>query len=33
MASFDDRGFVRCSRQLNLAPRVFVPAGSSSCWG
>ncbi len=28
MASFDDRGFVRRSRQLNLAPRVFVPAGS-----
>ncbi|PZV21197.1 MAG: nucleotide-binding protein [Cyanobium sp.] len=27
MASFDDRGFVRRSRQLNLAPRVFVPAG------
>jgi predicted nucleic-acid-binding protein len=28
MASFDDRRFVRRSRQLNLAPRVFVPAGS-----
>ena len=28
MASFDDRGFVRRSRQLNLAPRLFVPAGS-----
>lgn len=28
MASFDDRGFVRCSRQPNLAPRVFLPAGS-----
>jgi len=28
MASFDDRGFVRRARQLNLAPRVFVPTGS-----
>ena len=28
MASFDDRGFVRHIRQLNLAPRLFVPAGS-----
>jgi predicted nucleic-acid-binding protein len=28
MASFDDRGFVRRIRQLNLAPRLFVPAGS-----
>jgi len=28
MASFDDRGFVRRSRQLNLAPRLFVLAGS-----
>ena len=28
MASFDDRGFVRRTRQLNLAPRLFVPAGS-----
>ncbi len=28
MASFDDRGFVRRIRQLNLSPRLFVPAGS-----
>jgi hypothetical protein len=28
MASFDDRGFLRRSRQLNLAPRLFVPAGT-----
>jgi len=28
MASFDDRGFGRRIRQLNLAPRLFVPAGS-----
>ncbi|WP_094556622.1 hypothetical protein [Synechococcus sp. 1G10] len=28
MASFDDRGFDRRSRQLNLAPRLLVPAGS-----
>ena len=27
IASFDDRGFVRRSHKLNLAPRVFVPAG------
>ena len=28
MASFDDRGFGRRSRQLNLAPRLFMPAGT-----
>lgn len=28
MASFDVRGFVRRIRQLNLAPRLFVPAGT-----
>lgn len=28
MVSIDDRGFVRRSRQLNLAPRLFVPAGT-----
>jgi predicted nucleic-acid-binding protein len=28
MATFDDRGLVRRIRQLNLAPRVFVPGGS-----
>jgi predicted nucleic-acid-binding protein len=28
MVSVDERGFVRRSRQLNLAPRLFVPAGS-----
>jgi hypothetical protein len=28
MASFDDHGFVRRIRQLNLAPRLFVPAAS-----
>lgn len=28
MASFDDRGFGRRIRQLNLAPRLFVPTGS-----
>ena len=25
VASFDDRGFTRRARHLNLAPRVFVP--------
>lgn len=28
MASFDDRGFARRTRQLNLAPRLFALAGS-----
>jgi predicted nucleic-acid-binding protein len=28
MASFDDRSVVRRSRQLNLVPRLFLPAGS-----
>jgi hypothetical protein len=28
MASVDDRGFFQRSRQLNLPPRLFVPAGS-----
>jgi hypothetical protein len=28
MASFDDRGFGRRIRQLNLAPRLFVPAAA-----
>jgi len=28
MVSVDERGFVRRSRQLNLAPRLFVPAGT-----
>lgn len=28
MASFDDRGLVRRIRQLNLAPRMIMPAGS-----
>jgi hypothetical protein len=27
LASIDDHGFVRLSRQLNLSPRLFVPAG------
>lgn len=26
IASFDDRGFARCIRQLNLPPRVVVPS-------
>jgi hypothetical protein len=25
ISSFDDRGFARCIRQLNLPPRVVVP--------
>lgn len=25
LASFDDRGFARCIRQLNLPPRVVIP--------
>lgn len=28
MASFDDRGFGRRIRELNLAPRLFVPAAA-----
>ena len=31
VVSFDDRGFARRIRQLNLAPRVAAPNGSAAC--